>query len=232
MANGGPVSVSQDCDIAATFRRNSTPSVVDMNKLMTVPGVLAAALLMSACGAEFVTDEAEPRSAVSEETDSPRTATQSPTGLPEPQPSETGSTESQTPQTETPEPEPTEPSPEGDPEETEWSQGNYADWMARIAPIALKEISCTDAPVTLAEDAAVVRLLGSCGEVLVSGAGSTVLADDIETLRVDSDASVVVAKDLGALSLSGAGNSVHWVTGDPEIDDTGTINVAISIPED
>ncbi len=124
----------------------------------------------------------------------------------------------------------TSPSAEQSSASTPLNERNYQEWSGQLRQRAGQNLSCNK-PVTLVQDATLVALSGHCGTVTVQGAGITVVADEIDTLVTVGDVAVVVARSIARVTIQGSGSEVYWAQGQPEISDSGEVNVARQIPE-
>ncbi|QIM17185.1 DUF3060 domain-containing protein [Leucobacter insecticola] len=101
------------------------------------------------------------------------------------------------------------------------ASGLRADYLDAVT----RTEDCASGSVSIGSSGEVVQIQGSCASVTVSGDGSVVLADDVDSLTVSGTGAVVITKKLGAVTASGIGNVVSWTNGSPTISDSGTGNV-------
>lgn len=172
---------------------------------------LVASLALSGCGVSVVDDD----QAASPTVRSSGTTTG------------TGSTPAASPTTDAPSPGST---PDGS--ATPTGSLTYAGFAARFAKFD-KEIPCDRGPVELTESGPAIRLVGSCGEVTISGSAVAVIADEVASATVSGSGVVLMTKSIGDITLTSDAfaSEVYWVGGQPNVTDNGAGNTARSIEE-
>lgn len=183
---------------------------------------LTATVLLSGCGLSLVNDDG------SSGTPSARPSNSATTGA-DPTPGASPTTqggESPTPTTPTP--------------GTTSSDGGgalpngltYSGFSARLAKVN-KEIPCDRGPVQLTESGPAIRLVGSCGQVTISGDATSVIADQVDSVTVSGSGVVLMTRGIGAVTFTADAfaSEVYWLGGQPSVNDSGAGNTARSIPE-
>lgn len=118
----------------------------------------------------------------------------------------------------TPTPRPTTGAPTGSP-------GLSAEGQAdrdRLIAAASTTTACPQMPITA--DGAVIRIEGSCPDLVVEADAAVVIADDVQRLVLSGDGTVVYVQTVDAVSVSGSASSVLWAGATPSVNDTGTAN--------
>lgn len=87
-----------------------------------------------------------------------------------------------------------------------------------------KTVGCPGGVLDISDSGSVIDIDSDCAEVTLSGSGTSVLADDIDSLIVTGTGITVFVDRLGALEVTGIGNLVEWDSGSPAPSDTGTGN--------
>ncbi|KZE88654.1 DUF3060 domain-containing protein [Microbacterium sp. TNHR37B] len=100
-------------------------------------------------------------------------------------------------------------------------------WQSRVSGV----VSCVDGRADVTADATVLQITDDCDTVTVEGAGVVVLARQVGTLTVGADASTVIVAGADAVEVTGVGNEVFWESGSPVVSDTGTMNVVLPAEE-
>lgn len=119
------------------------------------------------------------------------------------------------------------PSPR--PSETSGTTGEYGGGFGReeLAAQATSTIDCgAGGEQTVDPAAGIVRVVGSCASLTVTGSGGSVVTDDVTSLHIAGSDLMVFTAALGELNISGSANAVHWASGEPAVTDTGAGNTA------
>lgn len=108
----------------------------------------------------------------------------------------------------------------------------YASFAARLAKVN-KEIPCDRGPVELTESGPAIRLVGSCGQVTISGDATSVIADEVDSVTVSGSGVVLMTKAITNVTLTADAfaSEVYWTGGQPNVDDVGAGNTARRVPE-
>lgn len=88
-------------------------------------------------------------------------------------------------------------------------------------------LECPGGTAKIGQIGKVVELGSDCAKVTVTGAGTVVLAQNIDRLTVDATAATVFVKQLGSVDATGQGNLVTWESGSPAVSDSGVANTII-----
>lgn len=111
------------------------------------------------------------------------------------------------------------------PAETRSSSGyspEHAAERARLLEGATATMTCPSG--ALDQDGAIIRVEGSCGELVIEMDAGVVIADDVEQLTLSGDGTVVYAETIGTVTVSGSADQVLWTGPTPIVQDTGTAN--------
>lgn len=92
----------------------------------------------------------------------------------------------------------------------------------RLIAAASTTAACPTGPITA--DGAVIRIEGSCPDLVVEADAAVVVADDVQRLVLSGDGTVVYVETVDAVSVSGSASSVFWAGATPSVNDTGTAN--------
>lgn len=84
--------------------------------------------------------------------------------------------------------------------------------------------TCTGQDLDVDEDGSTVIMTGPCGAITVTASWVTVNVDDVERLEVAGDNVTVIAKDVGAVVVSGSGNLLNLDRVADGVEDTGRLN--------
>lgn len=87
-----------------------------------------------------------------------------------------------------------------------------------------RTISCPGGALDIADISSVIALDSDCTDITVSGAGTVLLASNIDRLTVIGVDNIVFVDRLGSLDVSGQGNVVAWEDGSPTVANTGIDN--------
>ena len=77
---------------------------------------------------------------------------------------------------------------------------------------------------SVADAGATLNLVGDLETLTIQGAGAKVAAENVGTLIVQGSNVVVYARDIDHVQIQGAGVTVHWLGGDPDVQDQGADN--------
>ena len=88
--------------------------------------------------------------------------------------------------------------------------------------------TCTGQDLDVDEDGSTVIMTGPCGAITVTASWVTVNVDDVERLEVSGDNVTVIARDVGAVVVSGSGNLLNLDTVDGAVEDTGRLNEVLT----
>jgi hypothetical protein len=92
----------------------------------------------------------------------------------------------------------------------------------RLTAEATTVMPCPSGP--LDQDGAVIRVEGSCAELVIDIDAGVVIADDVTTLTLSGSGTVVFAENIDALTVTGSASIVYWTGSTPTVDDSGTAN--------
>ncbi|WP_334152597.1 DUF3060 domain-containing protein [Microbacterium sp.] len=98
----------------------------------------------------------------------------------------------------------------------------HAAERARLIDGATVTMSCPSG--VLAQDGAVIRVEGSCEELVIEMDAGVVITDDVEQLTISGDGTVVYAETIGTVTVSGSADQVYWTGPTPVVQDSGTAN--------
>ncbi|KKX99229.1 hypothetical protein AAY78_03520 [Microbacterium sp. Ag1] len=106
----------------------------------------------------------------------------------------------------------------------ELSAANAAD-RERLVAAATTTMPCpTD---TLNQDGAVIRVEGSCADLVIDIDAGVVIADDVTNLRLSGSGTVIYAETIDSLTVTGSASVVYWTGETPAVDDRGTANTLV-----
>lgn len=97
-----------------------------------------------------------------------------------------------------------------------------AEERARFAAGATTTMPCPSG--ALDQDGAIIRVEGSCTDLVIEIDAGVVIADDVENLTLAGSGTVVYAETIGALTVTGSASVVHWTGATPTVDDRGSAN--------
>ncbi len=117
------------------------------------------------------------------------------------------------------------PSSEGADEAT--GTGTAAKLRGEFEGTAQRVVSCPDGSLEISDVGSVLQLDSDCSELVVSGSGAVVLAENVDALHVSGVGLTIFVKDLGSAEVTGTGNTVVWESGTAVIDNSGTGNTLL-----
>lgn len=91
-----------------------------------------------------------------------------------------------------------------------------------LAAKASTTMPCPDGPLTA--DGTVIRVEGSCAELVIEIDAGAVIADDVESLTLNGSGTVVYVDSVSRLTVTGSASSVFWAGDTPSVSDTGSAN--------
>ena len=94
---------------------------------------------------------------------------------------------------------------------------------ARLIDAATTTMPCPSAPLT--EDGAVIRIEGPCPELDVEIDAGVVIADDVGTLSLSGSGTVIYVQTVGAVAVTGSASSIFWEGETPSVEDSGSANI-------
>lgn len=88
------------------------------------------------------------------------------------------------------------------------------------------QISCPTGEVRIDRAVTRVEITEDCATVTLTSAasGSVVLAQHIDTLRVDAQVAVVLTSSVDTVIITSTGTTVGWESGTADVTDTGAVN--------
>lgn len=88
-------------------------------------------------------------------------------------------------------------------------------------------VTCPDGALTIDAPSSIVHVTGACADLTVTGAGSVVLADSVDTLTVSAVSAMVAVDSVAHIIATEDSVSalVEWSQGQPSIVDDGTLTV-------
>lgn len=104
--------------------------------------------------------------------------------------------------------------------------GTTADVAAdreRYAEAASITMPCPTAP--LDNDGDIIRVEGPCDELHVEIDAGVLIVDEVGTLVLEGASTVVYARSIGTLTVTGDVNEVYWEGETPDVRDSGVSNV-------
>ncbi|MGJ0389558.1 DUF3060 domain-containing protein [Microbacterium sp. CGR1] len=105
--------------------------------------------------------------------------------------------------------------------ESELSADGQAE-RSRLIAAATTTMPCPSAPLT--EDGAVIRIEGACPELVVEIDAGVVIADDVGTLSLSGSGTVIYVQNVGAVTVTGSASSIFWEGDTPTVQDRGSAN--------
>ena len=106
----------------------------------------------------------------------------------------------------------------------ELSATNAAD-RERLVAEATTTMPCPTE--TMNQDGAVIRVEGSCPELVIDIDAGVVIADDVTNLTLSGSGTVIYAETIGSLTVTGSASVVYWTGKTPTVDDRGTANTLV-----
>ncbi|WP_199422518.1 hypothetical protein [Actinotalea solisilvae] len=100
--------------------------------------------------------------------------------------------------------------------------------FAGRSDLPILNATCTGQDLDVDEDGSTVIMTGPCGAITVTASWVTVNVDDVERLEVSGDNVTVIAKDVGAVVVSGSGNVLNLDRVDGEVEDSGRLNEVLT----
>lgn len=92
---------------------------------------------------------------------------------------------------------------------------------------AQRVVSCPDGSLEISDVGGVLQLDSDCSELVVSGSGAVVLAENVDALHASGVGLTIFVKDLGSAEVTGTGNTVVWESGTAVINNSGTGNTLL-----
>lgn len=93
---------------------------------------------------------------------------------------------------------------------------------ARWIDEATTTTPCPTGPLTA--DGAVVRVEGPCADLVIEIDAGVVIADDVGTLTLSGSGTVVYVRDVDAITVTGSASAIYWEGATPAVDDRGSAN--------
>lgn len=93
---------------------------------------------------------------------------------------------------------------------------------AAYAGLADRTLSCPEGSLQIDAVGDVIALDGDCDTIEVSGTGTVVLARGVGDLQVTGVSNVVIVATADTIDVSGTANRIVWESGTPTVADTGT----------
>ena len=112
-------------------------------------------------------------------------------------------------------------------EDTGEASGAAAKLRGEFEGTAQRVVSCPDGSLEISDVGSVLQLDSNCSELVVSGSGAVVLAENVDALHVSGVGLTIFVKDLGSAEVTGTGNTVVWEGGTAVIDNSGTGNTLL-----
>ncbi|WP_217180535.1 DUF3060 domain-containing protein [Streptomyces sp. AC495_CC817] len=88
---------------------------------------------------------------------------------------------------------------------------------------ATTTMPCPDGPLTI--DGSVVRVEGSCAELVIEIDAGAVVADDVESLTLSGSGTDVYVDSVTTLTVTGSASTVLWAGATPTVHESGAANV-------
>lgn len=158
---------------------------------------LVLAFALTGCGLQFVPDQSQSKPATSEQ---------------QPQ--------ADSPSQQTPDADVTDTGNKSDDSAAAMMRSEFEGTAQRIA-------SCSGGVLDIDDVGGVLQLDSDCAELVVSGSGTVVLAENVGKLRVTGVGLTIFVKDLGAVDVSGTGSTVVWESGKATVHNSGTGNTLL-----
>jgi hypothetical protein len=92
----------------------------------------------------------------------------------------------------------------------------------RLTAAATITMTCPRGP--LDQDGAIIRIEGSCADLVIDIDAGAVIADDVDQLQLRGSGTVVFAGTIGTATVSGSANQVIWSGPTPVLEDSGSAN--------
>ncbi|MFE7196656.1 DUF3060 domain-containing protein [Microbacterium oxydans] len=106
----------------------------------------------------------------------------------------------------------------------ELSAANAAD-RERLVAEATTTMPCPTE--TMNQDGAVIRVEGSCADLVIDIDAGVVIADNVTNLTLSGSGTVIYAETIGSLTVTGSASVVYWTGETPTVDDRGTANTLV-----
>lgn len=78
--------------------------------------------------------------------------------------------------------------------------------------------------MTLAEDGQILKLIGDCSNVEITGTGNMIISGHIESMSISGNGNILAVNNIKEVEVSGVGNSVAWRNANAAAEDTGQSN--------
>lgn len=137
-------------------------------------------------------------------------------------PSEAASEPSSAPSAAAPSASESSATPTDDDAETSELSDESAEERERLTAAATTTMPCPSG--TLDQDGAIIRVEGSCADLVIAIDAGVVIADDVENLSLSGSGTIVYAETIGSLTVTGSASVVHWTGQAPTVDDRGSAN--------
>jgi len=93
---------------------------------------------------------------------------------------------------------------------------------ARLSDAATTTMPCPTDPLT--SDGAVIRVEGPCADLVIELDAGVVIADDVGTVTLSGSGTVVYVREVDAITVTGSASSIFWEGVTPTVDDRGSAN--------
>lgn len=93
---------------------------------------------------------------------------------------------------------------------------------ARLSDAATTTMPCPTDPLT--SDGAVIRVEGPCADLVIELDAGVVIADDVGTVTLSGSGTVVYVREVDAITVTGSASSIFWEDVTPTVDDRGSAN--------
>jgi len=93
---------------------------------------------------------------------------------------------------------------------------------ARLSDAATTTMPCPTDPLT--SDGAVIRVEGPCADLVIELDAGVVIADDVGTVTLSGSGTVVYVREVDAITVTGSASSILWEGVSPTVDDRGSAN--------
>lgn len=93
---------------------------------------------------------------------------------------------------------------------------------ARLSDAATTTMPCPTDPLT--SDGAVIRVEGPCADLVIELDAGVVIADEVGTVTLSGSGTVVYVREVDAITVTGSASSIFWEGVTPTVDDRGSAN--------
>ncbi|KQQ62758.1 hypothetical protein ASF63_18595 [Microbacterium sp. Leaf320] len=93
---------------------------------------------------------------------------------------------------------------------------------ARLIDAATTTMPCPSGPLT--EDGAIIRVEGPCDQLIIEMDAGVVIADDVGALTLSGSGTVVYVGEVAAITVTGSASSIFWDGATPTVQDAGSAN--------